>query len=214
MRYLLMHALLLIGGFTSAQNLVPNSSFEEYYVCPDNTSQVDSSVSWHSVLNTPDYFVTCSPYPVCIPDNLCGYQYPFDGNAYMGIITYDWYFTYWKEIIGTQLLDTLVPGNNYHFSMRVSRGNWTNQSYNCSASNNIGVRFTTKPYSASFPPPINNTATLNTDTIVKDTLNWILLSWNFTADSAYNYIYIGNFFDNAHTDTVVINAPNGHYLIV
>jgi hypothetical protein len=95
--------------------------------------------------------------------------------------------------------------------MRVSRGNWTNQSYNCSASNNIGVRFTTKPYSASFPPPINNTATLNTDTIVKDTLNWILLSWNFTADSAYNYIYIGNFFDNAHTDTVVINAPNGQF---
>jgi len=50
-----------------------------------------------------------------------------------------------------------------------------------------------------------------TDSIITDTLNWILLEWNYIADSAYRYVYIGNFFDDYHTDTTVINAPIGQF---
>jgi hypothetical protein len=39
-------------------------------------------------------------------------------------------------------------------------------------------------------------------------LNWVTISGWFTADSAYEYIIIGNFFDNIQTDTVRIFQPN------
>ncbi len=75
-----------------AQNLIPNGSFEQFTSCPRTTGQVDSAIGWHNVLNTPDYFATCSPYPVSIPDNVCGSQMPFDGSGYMGLYTYAWAF--------------------------------------------------------------------------------------------------------------------------
>ena len=40
------------------------------------------------------------------------------------------------------------------------------------------------------------------DSIITDTLNWTLTHGSFIADSAYNYIVIGNFFDDNHTDTI------------
>ncbi|MBK8846853.1 MAG: T9SS type A sorting domain-containing protein [Bacteroidetes bacterium] len=197
-------------GLQAQVNLVPNPSFEQYISCPNNTSQVDSCVGWHGVLESPDYYNTCAPYPVSIPDNFCGYQNNFDGNAYMGLLTYVWY-TFGREIFGVTLLDTLIVGNTYNISMRVSRGNWTNQSYNCSASNKLGIRFTTNQISTYTNSDINNYASVYTANIITDTLNWVLLEWNFVADSAYTHMYIGNFFDDSHTDTAVISAPIGQF---
>lgn len=202
--------ICFVTRYSYAQNLVPNPSFEENYSCPNSSDQVDSCIGWHSVLNTPDYFSLCAPYPVSVPDNFVGYQFPFDGNSYVGLITYEWWHFY-REILGTQLLDTLILGNSYHISLRVSRGNWTSQNYNCASSNKLGLRFTTFPYSESSPPPINNYAQLYVDSIIKDTLNWVAIDWDYVADSAYKYIYIGNFFDDDHTDTATINAPLGEF---
>ncbi len=208
----------LFGGYMRAQNLVPNGSFEQLHSCPNSTGQVDSCLQWFAVQNTPDYFASCSPYPVSVPDNLCGSQLPFDGNAYMGLYTYIWAFRQYREIIGTKLLDKLIPGNTYQVSMRVSRGNWTNQAYNVAASNKLGVRFT-KDESELYPNNtsnydtiyVDNNAQLYTDSIITDTLNWVLLHWNYIADSAYSYMYIGNFFTDEFTDTSVIAAPLGQF---
>ncbi|HLP22036.1 MAG TPA: T9SS type A sorting domain-containing protein [Chitinophagales bacterium] len=200
----------LFALFCVAQNLVPNPSFEEMYNCPNSSDQVDSCIGWHRVLNTPDYFTLCSPYPVSVPDNFVGFQFPYDGSSYIGLITYEWW-QFYREIVGTQLNDTLTVGNSYTISMRVSRGNWTNQNYNCSASNKLGIRLTTYPYTQSFPPVIDNHAQIYTDSILEDTLNWVLLSAEFIADSSYKYLYLGNFFDDEHTDTAVINAPLGQF---
>jgi hypothetical protein len=211
---LILPLLLCLGIATlvCAQiNLVPNGSFEEYTQCPDNTSQVDSCVGWYSVYYSPDYYAECAPYPVAVPDNFCGYQHAFDGSAYIGLLTYVWYFEDGREFIGTQLLDTLIPGNTYHVSMRVSRGNWTTQAYNCAASNKLGMLFSTQQYTLNEPPPVSNFAHVYEDLILTDTLNWILLSWNFIADSAYTWVYIGNFFSDDQTDTAVINAPLGQF---
>lgn len=188
-----------------AQNsLVPNGSFEEFTSCPWNLSQVDSSIGWHRVLNTPDYFATCAPYPVSIPSTIAGFQQSQYGNAYMGLYTYIWY-EFWREIIGTELTTPMIPGNVYSVSMRVSRGNSTSMAWNCAASNKLGMRFTTNEYTLADSIPIDNYAQVYVDSFVTDTLNWVLLQWNYEADSAYTHVYIGNFFDDAHTDTLVIN---------
>ena len=188
---------------------MPNGSFEDFYSCPDNTQQVDSCKFWHEILNTPDYFVSCSPWPVSVPINVCGDQLPFQGNAYVGIITYD-HIGFYREILGSKLSDTMTIGATYYISIRVSRGNWTDQAWNTIASNKLGIRFTTFEHTISSPPSINNYANVFCDTIITDTLNWVLLQWSFMADSSYTHLYIGNFFDDANTDTVIINAPNGN----
>jgi hypothetical protein len=210
---------LSIDNFAYAQtNLVPNGSFEDYYSCPWSNGQVDSCVGWYGMggignpfPGTPDYFNSCSGPIVNVPDNTTGgYQSSFEGNAYMGLLTYIW-SGFWREIIGTKLTDTLIPGNPYHVSMRVSRGNWTNQAYNVAASNKLGLRFTTFEHTISDPPSINNYAQLYVDSIITDTLNWVLLQWEYVPDSPYTHVYIGNFFDDANTDTLVINAPLGQF---
>src|SRR5262249_851031 len=109
----LMFTYSFFSSSVSGQNLLPNGSFELYYSCPTHTNEVDSCKGWHGVLNTPDYFNTCSNYPVSIPDNIAGDQLPFEGNAYAGLATYTAPNSNYREIIGSQLIGTLIPGNTY-----------------------------------------------------------------------------------------------------
>lgn len=191
-----------------AQNLVPNGSFEDYYSCPISNGQADTCVGWFGMggvgdplPGTPDYFNACAPYVANVPDNFAGYQSAFKGNAYMGLYTYHWP-TFWREIIGANLIDTLIIGNSYNASMRVSRGNHTFQANNSAASNRMGIRFSNVPFSKDNPPPIDNFAHLHEDSIITDTSNWVLLYWHFVADSEYSHVYIGNFFDDENTDII------------
>jgi OOP family OmpA-OmpF porin len=199
---------------SSAQNLVPNGSFEQYYSCPVFNGEADTCIGWHSfggiigATGTPDYFNSCSIL-VGVPDNLCGRQMAYQGNAYMGLFTRD--YSYWyREIIGTQLLDTLIPGENYHISMRICHGNSTSQVETCFATNKMGIKFTTYniPYGTIIP--IDNSPQLYSDSIVTDTVDWVLLSWDFIPDSSYSNIYIGNFFETDSTDTVSFNCMGFH----
>jgi len=206
--------MFITCGVCGAQNLVPNPSFEQYYSCPPGANQVDSCIGWHKfggvigLVGTPDYFDTCSTFGQnSVPNNYFGGQAPFHGGAYMGLFTYDW--TYWyREYIGADLLDTMVPGANYSISMRVSSGNTTPQQYMCLATNKMGVRLTTSGYSFDSLIPVNNYAQLYDNSIISDTLNWVLLGWNFIADSAYTHIYIGNFFESDSTDTIHVDCPS------
>ena len=61
---------------------------------------------------------------------------------------------------------------------------------------------------------IDNSPLFYTNSIISDTINWITISGSFIADSAYQYLMIGNFFDDANT-TVVNNGigPYAYYLI-
>ena len=54
------------------------------------------------------------------------------------------------------------------------------------------------------PCPIDNFTHINETSIIADTINWARISGTFIADSSYQYIAIGNFFDDQHTDTIHI----------
>lgn len=202
MKYVVTIFLFLGNGMViHAQNLVPNGSFEIYSSCPDNTNQGDSLQEWISLLNTPDYYNSCtSTWFVDVPDNFTGSQYPFEGNGYIGLFTFEVDPNY-REIMGCNLLDTLKVGNHYIVSMRVSRAD---ASPNNAGSNGLGFRFSTFPYSASNPPMIDNYSQLYCDTIITDSTSWILLSYEYVPDSSYSFLSIGNFFDDVQTDTIAI----------
>ena len=72
-----------------AQNLVPNPSFENYTQCPFSLGLEAYVSDWKSARETPDYFNTCATTPNAdVPSNVVGYQEPYIGNAYIGMLTY------------------------------------------------------------------------------------------------------------------------------
>lgn len=185
----------LLPALLGAQNLVPNWSFEEYSECPNNISQINRAIGWMSFRLTPDYFNSCGePGLVGVPTNfMTSGQLALHGNGYSGF--HQFFFpSGHSEVIGIQLIDSLAVGQTYYLSFYVSRGVPNNS--NCWA-NKIGAQMTMQAYSDwpwEVTMPISNTPHVYTENMVLDTLNWTKIEGNFTADSAYQYIAIGNHF--------------------
>jgi hypothetical protein len=66
----------------------------------------------------------------------------------------------------------------------------------------------TIPFSPLNPAPIDNFAHLRTTSIISDTANWVRVSGSIVADSTYGYLMLGNFYDDASTDTTTLNCAN------
>ena len=194
--------LTIYCSLLQSQNLVPNPSFEEYTNCPTGTNEVPYCVNWYNFGNSPDYINTCSSSG--IPYNFgFGFQYAHSGNAMIGIGTYVWQYApdwpNYREFVGTQLSLPLEIGHKYFMSFFVNCAGYL-PGWQIIATNKIGLRFSTIPYSECCPPSLTNWAHLYTDSIIIDTLNWIKISGSIIADSTYQYFIIGNFFDDNHTD--------------
>jgi hypothetical protein len=191
---------LLLCSFLKAQNLVPNPSFEDTVNCPFQSGDMDKASGWTSFCGSPDYFKSCNQSDWGVPTNICGYQMAASGNAYAGFITYYSGGINEREFPACTLLSPLSIGTKYYVSFKValSLENIANPA-NC-ASNGIGAKFATNPYICD--ALINNNPSVYTDSIVKDSTNWTRITGSFIADSAYYYLVIGNFFDDANTDTV------------
>jgi hypothetical protein len=201
-----------------AQNLVPNASFEETDTCPYSIGFQDGDrpLNWSSYLESPDYFNACAgslqdiDTLVGVPLNGWGYQAAMDGDAYVGFFagsTTDEF----REYVGAQLLEPLVIGQTYHVSFWVNLAWDGSYWYTGGACNNVGMLFAThsntwvEPNHPAFP--FRNYAQVYSATVIADTADWTLVSGSFTADSAYQFVVLGNFFDNAHT--LVVPIPPG-----
>ncbi len=186
----------------SQTNLVVNPSFEDTVVCPTADNQVYNALNWDNYSDqSPDYFNSCtSNIDIDVPNNWGGYQVASSGDAYCAVSAFFLNTPNKREIIGSNLLSNMIIGTKYYFSMKInlSINSIASSSYAC---NNLGIRFSTVPYSVSNPTPINNFAHIWTDSIITDTLNWATIFGSFVADSAYSYLALGNFFDDVNTDT-------------
>lgn len=200
--------------FCFGQNLIPNGSFEQYNNCPIGLNNLSDCADWQNFGNSPDYYNTCGSYCLVPPNTCFAYQNPHTGNAYsgIGVYTIPGIGVNYREFIGVNLLTPLVTGMKYYISFYVS--NAGKYIYTL-ASNKIGVKGSSIPYSNSNPPLLTNTANFYTDSIISDTLNWVQVKGSFIADSNYQYLIIGNFFDDLHTDTLGFGQINhaAYYLI-
>jgi len=211
MKKLFFILLISFSQFSFGQNLIPNPSFEIYDTCPDNEGQITRCIGWSSFGNSPDYFNVCGIVNVTnVPYTGAGYQYAATGNAFCGFESYNINTSIYanREYLGRSLSFPLTINQKYYVSLKVNRPNFANGTYYGICSNKIGVRFTTVLNTASMPIVPNNFAQVYTDSIITDTLNWVLIKGSFIADSAYTYIVIGNFFDNTHTDTLHLGGMN------
>jgi hypothetical protein len=195
----------------SQTNLVLNPSFESNSACPGNVGELDKANFWDSFGGSCDYFTPCGVDPgVKVPSNTFGYQYASNGNSYAGFIAY-YDAVYYREVLGGKLSTPLSISQKYFFSFRVSRGTKLT-GYGI---NKVGIKLTqTNSYTvnpSNFGVTINNTAHYSHSSVISDTLNWVQIKGSVIADSAYQYIMIGNFFDDANTTFTNLPPGGGNY---
>ncbi|MBP8823136.1 MAG: hypothetical protein KBH07_05800 [Flavobacteriales bacterium] len=210
--------MLLAALRCEAQNLVPNPSFELNDTCPYTIGfqEGDKPLHWDRWDQDPEYFHACAgnfgsaDSLVDVPWNGFTWQYAQDGEGYVGMACFQ--ANNFRELVGAQLVQPLVVGQTYYVSYWVNLATEGSYWWTRWACNNQGILFAMQEHIWSgstgsgpeFMP--RNFAHVNNPTIVTDTAGWTHLSGSFVADSAYQYIVLGNFFDNAHTDTVHLST--------
>jgi len=201
---LLFFCLVLpVGG----QNLVSNGSFEDMVACTYGLGQIFFAEGWDSSRESPDYYNSCAnltaPYSG-IPNNSFGYQEAASGDGYVGLICYN-SAIFSREAIVHSLSEPLSVGQEYFVSFKANSADYPlTVLYGV---NNLGVKLSTVLQSNV---SIDNSPNFYSDNVISDTLNWITISGSFVADSAYQHLMIGNFFDDVNT-TVVDNGGSGVY---
>ncbi len=189
-------------------NLVPNPSFEEADTCLGLLGFYNGPQYWFSGGGTPDYFQSCVPYGTAnsVPQSVYAFQYPQDGDAYVGMVTFQMPQGQ-REYPMVQLTTPLEEGLTYYVSFYANPA-WNGILQNPQlylASSHVGVLFTVEPRpwtQGDLWPVAGNSAQVYHPWIIADTVGWTLVTGSFVADSAYQYLMIGNHFDNAITDTL------------
>lgn len=205
-----MHFLL-----TAQTNLVPNGSFEIYNDCPKANSAIYTSASifptvqnWmRPTTGTPDYFNTCNltNNTAGVPTNEAGYQFPNQGNAYVGLINYYNFstsFDGFREYLQVKLTQPLTAGTEYEFTYYLSPTGFKSVA-NVSAyfSVNKNEDFTIKT-ELNFVPQVTNTAPLT------DTSTWYKITGIFKASGGEEWLIMGNFLKDNQCTPYNISTGN------
>ena len=208
--------LIPIARPLAAQNLVPNPGFEQSDTCLADEFGVLGPHYWYRTNGTPDHLQSCLPYGDFqgLPLNFHTYQEPFEGASCTGLYTYHQNgSTEYREWIMAPLLEPLVVGQIYYCSF------WANAAFGGNAeypqiwlaNDQVGMRFTTTsvpPWNVGDPYPVPpNHAHILYPQILSDTVGWTLVNGSFVADSAYQYLMIGQFFSNTLSDTLHFAPP-------
>jgi|GEM_PF-2539025 len=182
--------LLLFSTALSAQNLVPNPSFEENTGIPIYRGYLHLAVPWRNPNDrTPDYMhEDCDENGLDRPDiplNLWGYQYARTGKAYIAL--HSWTFESQNiEFVQVDLKEALQAGKEYKVEAWISRAERTGQSTNCHGFFFSEALF----YDSGF---IDSIPQLNDISIIRDTLNWVKIGGEFVPKKNYKVMTIGNF---------------------
>jgi len=189
--------VICISLTLSAQNLVPNPSFEELAFCPSffGSGGLFVTPPWQNgAFTTCDVFNTCATNPIVgVPDNAMGFQQPRTGNGYAGAINVSAGLS-WHEYPQVKLTSPMVPGQFYHVGMYMNLSN-----FSC-AIKNAGIYITVArpnpvgPGILFFSPQVYNDSGFLTDT-----LNWMAVEGYYLAQGGEEWITMGNFFDDINT---------------
>ncbi|MGB6036155.1 MAG: T9SS type A sorting domain-containing protein [Cryomorphaceae bacterium] len=218
-RVLFILALVVGSANLSAQNLVPNGSFEEGITCPTSTGNVTAECAdWYGSISsadfepTPEWYHECSELDAFNPPTVAfGTQFPADGAGYIGLIAYTTVSANYRELVGVELLEPLEIGISYLVDFYIC--NITPDNIGL-ATNNFGFNFSTNAQYSDLDFPTNQSHFF-IDTIIPRSDEWLHVSEVFTADSAYSYFHLGNFFDDGNTliNSVGPNNYLGYYAI-
>jgi hypothetical protein len=216
----------------TAQNLVPNPSFEQYISCPITIE--DSTINylsyWQPVYiysvfgNTPDYYNICVPssiYYNSVPINSFGNQMPRTGNGYAGLYVFgrgpipffEDSLPLGREYMEIRLKYKLKPQKKYYVEMYVSLADEAEY-----AISTMGVFFSDTALSSSRNYISRECQVQNNKSnLLSNKENWVLVADSFVAIGGEEYLTIGNFVhdsvcDSLNLNTGYINAVAYYYI--
>jgi len=194
---------------------VPNPSFENYSSCPTGPSQLSLAAPWFIPSNTStasaDLYNSCNTTTVSVPNNLSGYQVAHSGVGYAGIYTYG---SEIREYIQVQLTSPLSAGISYNIELYISPSEVHDyfadgMGVYISTGSVAGVGGYLLPFIPQVANPIGN--------VISDTSSWTLVSGTYIAVGGEDHITVGNFLNDANTDTLQNNSNGflgrGYYWI-
>lgn len=185
--------MLLFSADAEAQNLVPNPGWEVQDTCPA-VSEIYLAPPWVSAtLGTPDLFNS-----TCSQQN----SQARTGIGSSGVYVYST-FPNNREYMIAPLTSPLMAGTTYYVSFWVKRVNFRY------AVNRIGAYFSQSNISQNTTSVLNYTPQVqNPSTTVLNSSTWMQITGSFVAAGGESYVVLGNFSDDANTDTTVANASS------
>ncbi len=201
-KFLSVFVGVLLGTFyISAQNLVPNPSFEEYDVCPGDFSQAAHEFRvrhWRSAnLGTPDNFNDCSIGEADVPHNWAGVSEPYEGKGYVGIYLWMNKDNNYREYLQCKLLEPMLKDSLYEIEFHYKLSSYSKYSID-----RIGLMFTDSLVHVkhdqviSFQPTIS---IIQDSALTKETGYWETARKEYHANGGEQFVTIGNFFNNQTT---------------
>jgi OOP family OmpA-OmpF porin len=188
---------IVLPLITTGQNLVPDSSFEHFSVCPINEphSMLRQLDSWYSpTTGTPDYYNKCAGKSQFggVPKNGFGIQSPKTGSGYIGL-----YLGNRPEYAQIKLKSPLQKGVKYCITIHANLPDFFNET-----TNKISVALTSNPIISDssfvflYPSKRNITDLFGKDSFITDKINWIKLCSVYQAIGGEEYLTIGVFRHN------------------
>lgn len=222
MKYLFTLSLVLaLLCRVSAQNLIPNASFEKTSGEPEFGCEFTLVSDWknpsaHYCYNyehgTPDLFSHFATGYAILPNSFMGTTEPHTGDRCAGIVTYISNSANHREYMTSPLLNPLIVGADYTVSFWRTSGNPASHIYH---SDKLQVAFTMDTLFQSGKDPIASvTPQLSVDSVMRDSV-WTLYTFQYTATDAYRYFTIGNFEDDASTiiESFGVDRPYAYHFI-
>lgn len=213
--FLVFVGVIIICSYTFAQNnLVINGDFETKTACNISLNDIQKATGWMSPsLGTPDYFNSCvGGNIVNIPKNLYGYQNAHSDSGYSGIYLYSeiLFNATYREYIQGSLYNALKQNSFYYYKMFVSVADLVPHFSQYLATNKLGIYFSQNSFFDSIYGNLTYMPQIIADTTIfySDTLNWMPIAGVYKANGGEQYLTIGNFNDNAHTDTMHLIKSN------
>jgi len=223
---ILISIFSLITSILIAQNLIPNSGFEQFNNLPTEAGEWCAAKYWDNIngycdydttYGSPDYLHLDGDYPVSLPISGFSYILPYEGNAIMGLYLWSEAFDTIssREYISTPIATPLETGEDYTISFYISNG-LTDIRYGGYGVSNFGIYFSETKPQQEFVNPILVTPQIELNEPLYSN-DWFLLSFSFTADKEYQYMTLGNFKYN--TDIIIeqfesyANTATAYYYI-
>lgn len=195
MKFVFCFFLFFTISVVYSQNLVLNSNFEEYTICPTDINTF-TTTDWTSPFfpGSPNYFNICSTGDVDIPINFAGNQEPLSGGAYIGIYTYGGNN---REFIQGVLKSPTIADETYELSIIYS------SSENFGHSDGLGMLL-------SVGAPISNVGQipqLEKTVVVDSQSEWHTINYEYLSPGGETHLTIGNFNNDFNSNFV----PDGMY---
>ncbi len=194
------------------QNLILNHSFEDTTLVQVQSINYIFPKYWRIPTNgSTDYYSNIYGDPnLAVPQNFAGYQFPDEGESYIGLVIYSLYtnsiLKRAREYIQTEFRDTLKKDSVYCMQIHANLPD----SIWYGSRNQLAAYLSTNEVSSNdqFNLPFSPQIIISPTEYISDKHGWMEFNIEYTASGGERYITIGNFNDSNLVDTTFLGGGN------